>query len=183
MISIRVDSMEYYDDESGMFFLTEERDFSFEHSLRSISAWESVYRIPLLHHTNMTGEQFLYYIECMALDDDFDISYATTDLQLKLVEYMKEKPTATTITKRTTKKKGDNARQGPRILTSEVIYAYMANGQIPFECDQWNIHRLLTLLDVIGELNSPPEKMSQEEVYQQYADINKKRRAMLNNSG
>lgn len=183
MISIHIDAMEYYDENKNRFIYEEAKVFTFEHSLKAIAEWESQYKVPLLSQVNLTGEQLLYYIECMSLDDDFDLYYITDNDVKVLVEYMKDIPTATTINKNMNRKKSKNVRQAPRVLTSELIYAYMANGQVPFECENWNIHRLLTLLDVIGELNSPPEKMSSQEIINQNKELNKQRRARSGSSG
>ena len=64
-------------------------------------------------------------------------------------------------------------------MTSEVIYAYMANARIPFECETWNLHRLLTLLNVIGELNAPKKKQTESQTLAEYDRINQERLAKL----
>ena len=60
--------------------------------------------------------------------------------------------------------------------------AMMAEAGIPFECQYWNINRLLVLLNVI-EARRNPKKMSQAEIYKQNADLNAQRKAQLNTRG
>jgi hypothetical protein len=67
--------------------------------------------------------------------------------------------------------------KGSRILTAELIYYWMASFHIPFECEEWHLNRLLTLLKVCDHENKPQKKMSRREIAQQHRDINAQRRA------
>lgn len=85
-------------------------------------------------------------------------------------------PTATVISS-----SDDNDRNSRTIMTSEVIYAWMANAGIPFECDKWNVNRLLMLVSVISEFNKPRKQMSEAEILRRQREINQKRLAAMEN--
>ena len=110
----------------------------------------------------------------MCLDDNFDIRYLydNPEMCIKLIEYANDSPTATTVTS------DDNDKKGP-ILTSEVVYAYMAMSQVPYTAETWNIVNLLMVLTCITELSNPDKKSkeSQEEIYAQFDDQNARLRA------
>ena len=108
--------------------------------------------------------------------DDITYDDLTSDVVTQLGLYLNDVPTATTITKRG----DDNTSSAGMIQTSEVIYACMANARVPFECENWNLHRLLTMLAVISELNNPDKKkMSKAETLRTYEDLNAKRLAQI----
>lgn len=170
MLKIDIPTEEGYDDESGEFFTIDGVTLSFEHSLLSISEWEAKYMKHFLNNQNITPEEMLDYFEMMSLDEDFDYSYLTPDVVEKLMAYIRHTPSATTLS-------SQNDSNSRRVMTSEVIYAYMANARVPFECESWNIHRLLLLLGVIGEFNSKPKKMSTDEIMRRNRELNAQRRA------
>ena len=169
---------ELYDEATNSFL--PEKIYHFEHTLLSISNWEMVFKKPFPFISGLPVDnpaEIVAYIPMMNLDSHFNIDDLTSSDIEKIFAYLNEKPTATTINS-----SGDGG--GRRILTSEVIYAYMANAQVPFSCETWNIHRLLTLLGVIGELNNPnKKKRSAEEVARMQAELNQKRRAEMGTSG
>ena len=131
---------------------------------------------PFLNGLQVEPIEVLAYVQLMNLDKTgFDIDNLTESNIKEIIEYINSKPTATTIS--------SSGEGGRRILTSEVIYAYMANAQVPYSCETWNIHRLLVLLGVIGELNAPKKKRSKEETARMYKDLNAKRRAEMGTTG
>ena len=63
-------------------------------------------------------------------------------------------------------------------MTSDRVYAWMFESQIPLEAEYWNIHRLMNVIQVINYDNTPDDrKKSQKpfEVAQDYARINEER--------
>lgn len=154
-----------------------------EHSLVSISKWESKYHKPYLSEEPKTDEEVLYYIQCMTISNPNKtireetyrhLSYA--NLQA-IEEYIKDPMTATTI-----------HRRGPvgarkQIITSELIYYWMTAMQIPFECQRWHLNRLLMLIEVAGIKNSPPNKMSRKDMAMQNRSLNASRRAAMRSRG
>ena len=175
MLEIYVPEQEGFDEASRSFYYISGHNLRFEHSLKSISRWEEKYCKPFFN-TQMTNEEALDYFRMMSLDEKFDDSFFSKDVIEKLSEYLSKKPTATVINSTETNKSS-------RIMTSEVIYAYMANARVPFEAETWNIHRLLTLLGVIGEFNKPPKKMSQKDIMSKQASLNAMRKAKMGTTG
>lgn len=173
---------EMFDEETNRFVKVRSEGivFHFEHSLSAISVWEAKYRKPFISNKSISPEELIDYICMMNLDDDFDINLLTPENITEITEYIGDtNPTATVITST------DNNRNSRTIMTSEVIYAWMANAGIPFECDKWNVNRLLILVSVISEFNKPRKKMSEAEILRRQHEINQKRLAMEqeNNKG
>lgn len=176
MITIRTPDKEFYDEATNTFHSTDGGYYRFEHSLISLSKWESITCRPFLSDTEeIKDDEMLLYFECMCLDDGFKSTQLSSDNIRELSKYVTEKHTATTI--RTREQKG---RQ--QTITAEVIYAMMVDSGVPFTCETWNLHRLLTLLNVISHRRNP-KKMSREDIYKQNNELNKARRAKYNTKG
>lgn len=176
MIKIKFDDMEMYDSVTNTFSTVPGGLYVFEHSLKSISDWEAIYKKPFLSDTEShTDAEMAHYCRLMATAEEPPIELFTSKNYQELIVYIKDPQTATTIS--------NSKQSGPRrIITSEVVYAMMAEAGIPFECQYWNINRLLVLLNVI-EARRNPKKMSQAEIYKQNADLNAQRKARLNTRG
>nr|DAR66505.1 MAG TPA: hypothetical protein [Caudoviricetes sp.] len=171
MLVIDTPDREFYNEETNEFIIKRGQTLHFEHSLNTLTEWESIYRKPFLTREEKTaGELFDYFI--LMCEEDIGYSDLTDDVVMQLAAYLDDRPTATTI-------KNSDDRHQSMIMTSEVIYAYMANARVPFECDKWNLHRLLTLLGVIGELNSPKKKMSESKTLDEYDRINRQRQDQI----
>lgn len=168
--------MEMYDSVTNTFSTTTGGEYLFEHSLKSISVWEAIYKKPFLSDgQSHTDAEMAHYCRLMAVDAEPPIELYTSKSYKALIEYIQDPQTATTISSR--------KQTGPRrVITSEVVYAMMAEAGIPFECQYWNINRLLVLLNVI-EARRNPTKMSQAEIYKQNVDLNAQRKARLNTRG
>lgn len=180
MIEITIPPLEGYDERKEEFvIIREEKTFTFEHSLVSLTKWEAKYKKPFLMDNNKTQEETLDYYKMMCLQDDFDNSYLTQDLVNQITNYLSDSQTATKITPRPK----DNDANSRRIMTSEVLYAYMANAHIWKECEEWPLNKLITLLSVIGELNSPPEEIPKEEVIRRQRELNEERKRKYNTKG
>lgn len=164
-ITLYLEPNELYDEETNRFIKTNGGWFTFEHSLLAISKWEIKFQKPFFT-TTLEGESLLYYIQCMT-EDNLEIEDITHDLIDALVKYMNDKQTATRI--------NSNNKSSNRVMTSEVIYAYMALSQIPYHCEKWNINRLMILLTVVGELQEPPKKKSQKDILMENKRLNDQR--------
>lgn len=157
-----------YDEEKNEFSSLPGGVFSFEHSLRSLSKWESKWRIFLIGNRELTMEQLDDYFYMMCLDDNFSKVYITNELRKVLKEYMEDSHTATILPPSSGGKK--------QTLTSELIYAYMAMANIPFECEVWNISRLITTIACVGILQNPnKKKMGVKSTVDQYMRLNSQR--------
>lgn len=158
MITIESKEEEFFDEPKQRFItLGVNGKFTFNHCLKSIDIWESKYKKPFLVENNKTNEELFDYYRIMCIDEVKPASFGPA-LVTKLEAYMKDSMSATTINSKDDKSTGKNT-----ILTSEVLYAYMANASLWLECENWHINKLLKLLSVINTLQKPKEKMNQKE--------------------
>lgn len=147
-----------------------------EHSLVSISKWESKWHKPFLNNEKKTNEELVDYIKCMTITQNVDpiaYEFLTKDNFKEINEYIGDSQTATTLTN--TKQSGGTRTS--QFTTSELIYSWMISLQIPFECQKWHLNRLLTLIRVCNANNSQGDKMSKKDVLNQYRSLNAARRA------
>lgn len=153
--------------------------YIFEHSLLSISKWESRWEesfFECFKDTKNKEEALIDYFHCMCIDQSFNPKLLTKEKVKELSDYISKKQTATII-KET--ESGNNM-----ILTSEVLYGFMVMYNIPFLCEKWPLNRLITLIKVVGELNNPnKKKMPKEEIYSMNRRLNEERKKKLNTKG
>lgn len=178
MLYIYISSEEVYNEDTCKIEYTKPVELEFEHSLKSISLWEAKYKRPYLKDNDKTNYESLDYFAMMCVNYDLDADYVRNHPYIisELQEYIDDPHTATVIRSRNTSGRG-------MVMTSEVIYAYMANGNIPFSCDTWNIYNLLKVVEVVGSLNAPKEKMSHTEAMEEQARINAMNRERFNSKG
>lgn len=179
MVQIKVVSKSFWDDTKEVFINLEERVLSFEHSLASVSKWESFFEKPWFPKTEddkMTAPELLKYIEFMCLDKDVDSLYFEymSDISIKILcEYIYSKQTATTV------KQEPKSKTSNEFTTSELLYYLMDSHNINWEAQYWHLNRLLTLISVHHAKSKAPKKMSPNEVIAQNRAVNAKRRAQL----
>ena len=180
MLSIIIYDDELWDEEKEQFIPAKEHKLQLEHSLISISKWESKFKKVFLSSKEKTAEETLYYIKCMTLTQNVsDKVYEKLSLDnIKSInEYIDDPMTATFFSDKQIKK------NGREIITSEIIYYWMISFNIPFECQKWHLNRLLTLLKVCDLQNAPKEKMSKKQTALWNAEQNAARRAKYNTRG
>lgn len=173
-------SPEGWDEKNQVFVEPKIVTLQLEHSLISISKWESKWHKPFLTKQEKTYEEIVDYIKCMTLnpnvkDDVYE--HLTKENFKEINDYIENPMTATTFSG--DKSKGKNRE----ILTSEVIYYQMVAFNIPFECQKWHLNRLTTLIRVCGEKNNPGKKMSQKQIMSRNAALNAARRKRFNSKG
>ena len=171
---------EEWDEEKQEFVDPITQTLQLEHSLVSISKWESKWCKPFLSGKEMPTEEVLDYIKCMNLTPNIDpdvYNYLTKAHVDQVVAYIEAPMTATTIND------SDNKKGGHEIITSEVIYYWMVALQIPFECQYWHLNRLITLVKVCNIKNQPPKKSNRHDTMRRNAAINAARRKKLNSRG
>lgn len=180
MLEITIPESELWDDENQQFIVIKGQTLKLEHSLVSLSKWESKWGKPLLSKASKSHKETVDYIRCMTLTQNVDpmIYDFITDDQIACVnEYINAPMTATRITE---KHKAINQNEQ---ITSELIYYWMIALNIPVEFQKWHLNRLLTLIQVCNIKNQPPKKMSQREIYENNALLNAKRRKLNNSLG
>lgn len=179
MLKIDVPDIDLYDEDKNEFVTIKGQTLCLEHSLVSISKWESKWKKHFINNgKNITNEEMRDYIRCMTLTQNVNpeiYKYLPSSVLKQILDYIEDPHTATWFAKG----KGSYSRE---IFTSEKIYAQMVILQIPFECQKWHINRLLTLIRVCNEMNNP-KKMSKNEILRQNKAINAARRKALNSKG
>lgn len=180
MLSLPIYGPESWNDKTEEFTATELFRLELEHSLVSLSKWESKFEKPFLGDGEKTVEETHWYIEAMHqgpdLPPDFHHSL-TNDTVATINDYIAAKMTATwfvDIDEKPAKKE---------VITAEIIYYWMVSLQIPFECQHWHLNRLLTLVRVINEKNAPPKKLSREQIIERNRRLNEERQKKYGTSG
>ena len=151
-----------------------------EHSLISLSKWESKWEKPFFGKEPKTVEETIDYVRCMTLTPNVDsdvYKHLTQENIVQINKYIEDPMTATWFNERQTGSR--NSEQ----ITSELIYYWMIALNIPFECQKWHLNRLLTLVRVCNIKNQPPKKMGRREILSQNAALNAARRKQFNSKG
>lgn len=151
-----------------------------EHSLVSLSKWESKWCKPFLSTAEKTAEETLDYIKFMTLTQNVKpevYDHLTVDNIRRINEYISAPMTATTI------KKDKKSKKNDRVITSELIYYWMFSFGINMECQKWHLNRLLMLIRVFDEESKPKQERSQDDIRADYAALNAARRKALNSKG
>ena len=180
MLEIVIPETEQWDEVNQEFITSNRQILRLEHSLVSLSKWESKWKKPFLSNKEKTYEETIDYIKCMTLTQNVnDTIYNLLDKDNieKINKYIGDPMTATTF------KEDPNKKGGREIITSELIYYWMISLNIPFECQKWHLNRLLTLIKVCGIKNQPPKKMSKKDVMSRNAALNAARRKQMNSRG
>ena len=172
MLQIVIPEREYFDQQKQEFVYLKEQKLTLEHSLISISKWESKWKKPFLDKADKSPEESADYIRCMTIGKEVDpdvLRWVPQDVYAQINAYISDSMTATWFNER-------NKKPGPgQVITSELIYYWMAKNGIPFECEKWHLNRLFTLLRIFGEKNKPPKKMSRKEAAIQQRKLNEQR--------
>ena len=176
---IFIPKQDLWDDTRGEFIpIGEDTTLTLEHSLVSLSKWESRWHKPFLSPEEKTKEEMYDYFRCMILNEKFDenIVYAFTAADIRKVEnYMEESQTATTFPE-----EKSTEPQSNELMTSELIYYYLGQMQCPFiPTETWHLSRVLTLIRVASFKNRPEKKLGKKEALQQCEDINERNKRIF----
>ena len=180
MLPITIPATELWDESKEEFIRVKEQTLQLEHSLVSISKWESKWHKPFLNKSDKSLEETLDYIQCMTLTQNVrpEVYKCLTQENVKQInDYISNPMTASFILDEV---KSKNNREQ---ITSELIYYWMIALEIPFECQKWHLNRLLMLIRICNVKNQPPKKQSRKDITSQYAAINAARRKALNSKG
>lgn len=180
MLQITLPAIEQWNEAKQEFVQTKGQTLQLEHSLVSLSKWESKWNKPFLTKDAKTNEETLDYIKCMTINQhvDPDVYNGLNMDHIRMINSYIEAPmTATTFNE------SKQNRHSREIITSELIYYWMIALNIPFECQKWHLNRLLTLIRVCNIKNTPPQKMSKQATARQYAQLNAARKQRMNTKG
>ena len=180
MLNITIPEQELYDEENNEFINLPEKTICLEHSLVSVSKWESKWKKPFLSKEPKTVEETIDYIKCMTITqnvDDKSYNYLSKKNIEDINKYIDDSMTATTFydTRKNTGRQEN--------ITSELIYFWMISLNIPMECQKWHLNRLLTLIKICNIKNDSGKKMSRSEINSRNAALNAARRKKLNTRG
>lgn len=170
MLTIEVPLRDAVDDKNNIVVLESYR-LQLEHSLVSLSKWESQFKRPFLGNGEKNDEETLWYIQAMTLTPNVPpgVFYKLSESNLVDIQnYIADKMTATWFNEK-------NNRPSREILTAEILYYYMIALNIPFECQTWHLNRLITLIKVCNEKSQPPKKMSRAEAGRMQREMNERR--------
>lgn len=179
MLKVTIPSIELFDESQNKFSKSKEVTLQLEHSLVSISKWESVWRKPFLTKEKKTKTETIDYIKCMTISQNIDpnvYKYIPKDVMDQIVKYIDTPRTATSVPE-------TPGKINREVVTSELIYYWMITFNIPFECQTWHLDRLLTLIKVINLKNQPKKKGNMRDIMSRNAALNAKRKAELNTAG
>lgn len=180
MLTIRFGGDEYYNEETEEFQKTNEVVLELEHSLLSLSKWESKYQKPFLSGETKTPDELFGYLEAMVLTPDVDpgvIRQADKATIEMIQKYIDSTQSATTF--------GEMPeRRGPgEVITSELIYYWMVAYTIPFEVERWHLNRLFALVRICNVKSQKAKPLSKNQIAQRNHELNMKRRQQLGTKG
>ena len=180
MLRITLPESEQYNEETEEFITFKAQELQLEHSLVSLSKWESKWGKPFLTKKEKTVEESIDYVRCMTLTQNVDpevYKRITPDIVDSVAKYIENPMTATTFSKKS------NQPPNHEVVTAELIYYWMIAYNVPFECQKWHLNRLMTLINVCQIKNEPPKKMGTKALGNRNAALNAARRQSLNTKG
>jgi hypothetical protein len=180
MLRLIVFGDEFYDEVTEQFTTVGDVVLELEHSLISLSKWESEFQKPFLAPGEKTTKEVFDYVKAMILTKEFPsdiVSRFSSENMNQVNEYLDSKQSATTF--------GYMPKYTGRseTITSELIYYWMVAFNIPFECETWHLNRLFALIRICNVKNSKPKKMSRSEIAARNRELNAQRRAQLGTTG
>lgn len=179
MLTITVGAIESWDQELNEFTSSGGVVLGLEHSLASLSKWESIHCKPFISDDDRTDEEWMDYVRCMIVtpyspEDLYNISAENFN---EINEYINSSQTATWFRER----KGQGGKG--RVVTAELIYYWMLQHGIPMECQYWHLNRLTTLIKVANEESQPPKPVDKRTAMAQRREMNAARRKQLGTRG
>lgn len=179
MLLITIPAAELWDEKRELFITTKERTLKLEHSLVSLSKWESKWCKPFLSRKEKTTEETIDYIRCMTLTQNVPpeaYSFLTNENVEAINRYIEAPMTATWFSNTPKTRSSEQ-------VTAELLYYWMIAFNIPFECQKWHLNRLLTLIRVCSIKNQSPKKRNTRELMSRNSALNAARRKRLRSRG
>ena len=181
MLTITISGDELFDEANNKFVSGEAiATVNLEHSLVSLSKWESKYEVPFLSSGEKTTDQIVSYIHLMVISPGVTPEILSQLSQTNLEQinaYIESKQSATTFGLMPERKgRGET-------ITSELIYYWMVAFNIPFECQHWHLNRLFSLIRICNVKQSKPKKINRSEIAARNRELNAQRKAQLGTTG
>lgn len=180
MLTIIIPGKEYFDEEKSEFITTNDTCITLEHSLISISKWESKWHKAFLGKKEKTEQEIIDYVRCMTITTKVDPTVYQRLSQKninEITDYINNQMSATYINSQ------DDGSEGNETVTSELIYYWMISFHIPAEFEKWHLNRLLKLIKICQTKTIPAKKLSQKEIMERNIAINEKRKKEFNTKG
>lgn len=180
MLRITIPAGEQWDEKNQEFITSKEQTLCLEHSLVSVSKWESKWCKPFLTKNAKNTDETIDYVKCMTITKNVDpsvYSFLTNENIERINHYIEAPMTATWFSD---DKRGKSSNEQ---VTSELIYYWMIALNIPMECQKWHLNRLLTLIKVCNIKNQPPKKMSKRDLMSRNRALNAARKKQYNTKG
>ncbi len=158
MLKLHIDDKEFWDEKNEVFVDIKGCDLILEHSLVSISNWESKYHKPFLTSEKNASET-LDYVKMMVVgempEDDKVFSCLSQKQIDDIGKYINDPMTATVINEEDEKELSN--KSSSKFVTSEEIYSWMCAQNVPSEYQYWHINRLIILLKLCAINNKPKD--------------------------
>jgi hypothetical protein len=181
MLTIKVGATEVFDEGTDTFRFEGGVELQLEHSLVSLSKWESEFEKPFLGDSEKTADEALAYIRCMVVGEnppgDF-LEELSSENMNEINAYINKKMTATWFSDAT-----PQTKRNTETVTAELIYYWMSVFQIEWEAQYWHLNRLFTLIRIANVKQDKPKKMTRAEIAQRQRELNAKRRAEWGTKG
>ncbi len=180
MLTITVSGMESFDETTGKFVIVGGTALELEHSLVSLSKWESIHEKAFLGKEAKTSEEVLSYIKCMVVTSEIPpevFQELSEDNFTAINDYLNAKMTATYFND---VPGTPNSRE---VITSDLIYYWMTAFSIPFECEHWHLNRLFTLIRICNIKQEKPKKQNRAQIASRNRELNEQRKKQHGTTG
>ena len=179
MLQLVIPNAELYDEGKSEFINVKGQTIQVEHSLVSISKWESKWNKPFLGKAEKSIEETIDYVKCMTITQNVkpEVYNNLTNENFETIsKYIAATMSATWFN-------NSKEESSKEIITSELIYYWMITYNIPSEYQKWHLNRLLTLIRVCSKKNAPVKKMSRSEIINRNRELNRQRQQQYNTKG
>lgn len=182
MLKIVVPGVEAYDESAQEFVTVGDVTLELEHSLVSLSKWESEFEKPFLEQReHKTDAEVIGYVKAMCMTPDVpkNVWAKLTEENINAInDYIDAKMTATIFFD-----DPGAPKTKQETITAEIVYYWMVSFNIPFECQHWHLNKLFTLIRVCSMKAEKPKKMSRGEIARRNRELNAQRRKKLGTKG